>query len=367
LREESGKALDICYGLIQVIKILVEQGQLEAAQQYEQQLLTYREQLEGAYQDYLFRFIRALMLKTSPRTRNKMKAQEIFQQLAEENVINFEWTIQANLHLCELFFFEFKSSEAPEILQEIHTLTNRLLDQAKAQNSHSLLAETYVLQAKLALLELDVPHARRLFTQAQTIAEEKGLEKLAKSISHEHDLLLKQEANQDQKDSLGQKLSEVGDTLSRMSSQRAPVTPDPVKEVPVLLLIFGAESGLSVFSKQFRPKAPLDEHRIAGFLTAMNAFGEDAFAAGPIERIMYADYTVLLRPVAPFLMCYVIQGDSYYALQKFTQFVTDLHTLSSAWESLIEVTKVGRGPLVRAQLSLVDELATEIFQSYLVS
>ena len=62
-------------------------------------------------------------------------------------------------------------------------------------------------------------------------------------------------------------------------------------------------------------------------------------------------------------MCYVIQGHSYFALQKLTQFVTDLQTLTSVWESLLEVTKVGRGPIVRAQLGMVDELAEEIFHS----
>jgi len=134
---------------------------------------------------------RALLLKASNRTRDKMQAQMLLQKIAEDDVL-FDLTVSACLHLCESLFFEFKASEDPSILLEIQTITNRLLEIAKTQQSHSLLAETYLLQAKLALLDLDVPHAVHSLTQAQDIADKHGLQLLAQSISQEHDTLLRQ-------------------------------------------------------------------------------------------------------------------------------------------------------------------------------
>ncbi|GAH26837.1 unnamed protein product, partial [marine sediment metagenome] len=63
---------------------------------------------------------------------------------------------------------------------------------AEKSHSYKVFCETFLLQAKLALLNLDVKAARRFLTQAQKIAESYGIKRLAIKISNEHDELLKQ-------------------------------------------------------------------------------------------------------------------------------------------------------------------------------
>ncbi len=77
-----------------------------------------------------------------------------------------------------------------KILGEVKDLSSRLLKIAKTQDSHSLLAQTYLLQSKLALLELDVTQAQYLLTQAELTANEKKLRKLAIKISNEYDAII---------------------------------------------------------------------------------------------------------------------------------------------------------------------------------
>ena len=72
------------------------------------------------------------------------------------------------------------------LLDEINTLTIQLERMAKQQKSHTVLTETYLIQAKLSLLTLDMEKARRLLIQAELIAYENQL----------HDLSMKKDFTQ---------------------------------------------------------------------------------------------------------------------------------------------------------------------------
>ncbi|MFX0122433.1 MAG: hypothetical protein ACFFAE_02265 [Candidatus Hodarchaeota archaeon] len=63
---------------------------------------------------------------------------------------------------------------------------------AEEQHSYLWLAEIYLVQAKISLLELDISKAQDLINQAKIIAKMKGLNQLEKTISLEHDLILTQ-------------------------------------------------------------------------------------------------------------------------------------------------------------------------------
>jgi len=188
IHEEPGWIAD---SLLHLVIISLELGQLETARRYVHRLKALRTKVDNKHVDQLYDLARAMRLKASPRTRDKIHAQLLFQQLAEQGIW-FSTIIPATLNLCELLFFEFKTSEDPEILHEIQTSINQLHVQAKVQQNHSLLVETYLLQAKLALLDLDIPRTQYLLTEAQVIAEEKGLQLLTRSISDEYDTLLTQ-------------------------------------------------------------------------------------------------------------------------------------------------------------------------------
>ena len=114
-----------------------------------------------------------------------MKAEEILSTIVEEEVVDHSLTVTAMIHLCDLLLFELKMTGEVEILDEVKSLTKRLFEIAKEQSSHSLLAETYVLQSKLALLEMNIEKAQNLLNQALLTAEDKGLRTLAIKIYSE--------------------------------------------------------------------------------------------------------------------------------------------------------------------------------------
>jgi predicted amidohydrolase/tetratricopeptide (TPR) repeat protein len=139
-----------------------------------------------------YRVAKANLLKSSGRARSKLEAGEILEQLVEEDVTDHSLTVTAMIHLCDLLISELKMTGEESVLNKVNDLTKRLLGIAKEQSSHSLLAKTYLLQSKLALVDLNVDKAMDLLTQAQVMATEKGLDMLARAVSHERDLLTSQ-------------------------------------------------------------------------------------------------------------------------------------------------------------------------------
>ncbi|MFX1581284.1 MAG: tetratricopeptide repeat protein [Promethearchaeota archaeon] len=136
-----------------------------------------------------FNVAQALILKSSKRTRQKIKAAEILETVVKEEVYDHSLTVTAMIHLTEVLLSELKLTGEVELISDIGHLSNQLLRIAKEQSSQSLLAETYLLQSKLALIEMDMGRANKLLTQAQAIADETGLDRLAQTLLKERKLL----------------------------------------------------------------------------------------------------------------------------------------------------------------------------------
>ena len=133
-----------------------------------------------------------LILKSKKRSRHKAKAEEIFDKIAKEKILDSELTVLALLNLSKLLLEELQLTSNAQLIEEIENLLEQLLEIAVDQNNFALKAETYWLQAKVALLTLELNKAREFLTLAQITADGKGLERLAILISEDHDKLLNQ-------------------------------------------------------------------------------------------------------------------------------------------------------------------------------
>ncbi|UCE14255.1 MAG: tetratricopeptide repeat protein, partial [Candidatus Heimdallarchaeota archaeon] len=132
-----------------------------------------------------YRLSQAITLKRSERLADKSKALSLYQQIAQEEMVWFELTVDAMLNLGDLLLYELEVTGKKVVLTEIKELVAHLRNLAEAQQSHWLLAAIYLLESKLALLELDLEKAQGLLTQAEQITVEKGLRKLATTITFE--------------------------------------------------------------------------------------------------------------------------------------------------------------------------------------
>ncbi|MFW9942977.1 MAG: hypothetical protein ACFFFT_18215, partial [Candidatus Thorarchaeota archaeon] len=265
-----------------LIDLAVEHGDNERTQKYFHRLENIYKQKKNESIELNYKFAKALILKTSSRIRDKAKAEELFKEIIETKTIAFDAIIQAHIHLCEILLMEYRIDNDSEILTELNHYIANLLIIAEKQHSYSVFCETFILQAKLALLNFDVKSARLFLAQAQKIAESYSMKRLAMKISFEHDELLRKtkmwENLKFSEVSISERLelSGVNEQMENMVKRRMIEVPEISKEDPVMLLIL-TEGGNLLFSKKFVEDFSFEDDILGGFLTTVNYIINEVF------------------------------------------------------------------------------------------
>lgn len=188
--EEFGKEKDMVYLLGSVTELYLLNDDHVQAQQNFRRL----EQLSVQFTDKNIKlkllFCKALLLKASSRFKYKIRAEEMLRQVLEVENLPYSFEVSTLIHLSDLLLIELRTTNEVEVLEEIKPLITRLLKVADNSNSYWDLCEAYILQTKLALLELDIKTAKRLLIQAEQIAKRYDLKQLTRKISDENKELL---------------------------------------------------------------------------------------------------------------------------------------------------------------------------------
>ncbi|MHA2392187.1 MAG: tetratricopeptide repeat protein [Promethearchaeota archaeon] len=329
-------------GLDSLFIISLDANSLKQAEQYLLRMEQTNEEVKDEAADVACRVNRALLLKISLISHDKVKAKEILQKIVEEEIINWEFTERALLHLCDIYLQELQTSNNQEILSKINPLISRLSVFAESQRSYRLIAETNLLQGKLALIQMNMGDARQLFTKAERIADEHGLHLLARTISTEHDLLLEQLDNWENlrktKTPVSERLkfAEIDKTIDHMMGKKMIEPPDLVEEDPILLLIM-TKAGNAFFNHTFKKKWDHSD-LFSSFISAFNTFSSEIFDKS-IDRIKIGENIISIIPVEPFVACYVSKGQSYLAIKKLSKFSEAIKNKKEIWDTLIKSTK----------------------------
>ncbi|MHA1511533.1 MAG: tetratricopeptide repeat protein [Promethearchaeota archaeon] len=313
--------------------------------------------------DY-YQVAKALILKNSSRMRDKVKAEEIFKNFVIEDTVDFQLTIIAFLNWCELLLYELSITNDPEILNEIQPIIDKLLHLEEQQYNYNLIASTYLLQAKLALIRFELEEAQQFLTKAQQIAQKKGLQLLAMKISAEHDEVLSQldiwENLHKNKSQISMaerfKYAKLNEQMDSMIRIRAPEQQEIQSEKPIFLACI-TKGGAPLIKFPFLDNWS-EKNIFSGFISAFNVFSKELFSKS-VDRVKMGDYIILLKSVEPFIACYVIEGASYLAHQKLTKFSDKVRTTPELWNQLIENSKTGevlsitRNPHLK---TIIDEI-----------
>jgi len=348
--------------LCTLIEINVSKGDIKEAKVYLDQLREHSEKFD--IKPRIYHYSKALILKSSLRARDRIKAEDIFKELAMDNTVLSEVRIEAIINLCDLYLTELRITNDPEIINEILPYIQELLNIAEDQHLYLYLAETHLLQAKLSLLTLDLKKAKRFLTQAQNIAESYGIKRLAMKISYEHDELLRQtkmwENLKTSEVSLSERLELTGlnEQMENMVKKRITEVPEISKEDPVMLLIL-TEGGNLLFSKKFVEDFSFEDDILGGFLATINYIISEVFSEG-LDRAVFGQYTLLMMPLEPFLLCYIFKGDSYYAHHKIKNFIDSIKNDNLIWQSLKNFFQKSKS-IQLSRIPSLESLISKIF------
>ena len=362
LREQD--SIMLVSSLDNIIYVALEKGDVELAQKYFQRLEDIYNQTKDSHFELIYHYNKALMLKRSSRIRDKAKAEELLKQVIESEPLAFDIIIYAYIHLCDLLLTEFRINNNSEVLDELNHYIGKLLTIAENSHSYLIFCETFILQAKLALINLDLKAARRFLTQAQKIAESYGIKRLAMKISHQHDELLRQitewEILKESDASLSErwKLAGLNEQMENMVKKRMSEAPKISEEEPVSILII-TEGGTSIFSHSFIKDKAFESHIFGGFITTIDYFIREMFSEG-LDRAIFGEYTLLMKSIPPFFIAYIFKGDSYYAHQKINYFIDHIRKKDVIWQNLLKSFQVNQSIHLK-DIPLLESLITEVF------
>ena len=196
LFQEMGLNLDLTLPLFNIIKLLLKSKNPQKAQSYLQQLKEINMKEKHRLIDQRFRLAKALVLKDSRRAKMKISSSEILEELIEEEIIDHSLTVQAMFELTELLIDELRAYGEEEIFNEVKKLIKRLDEIANKQNSHSLIIDSMILQAKLSMVEGDLNASQQLLDRVEElIVEEKEIPQLVDKVLKEKEKLKNQYEN----------------------------------------------------------------------------------------------------------------------------------------------------------------------------
>jgi tetratricopeptide (TPR) repeat protein len=221
--------------LFQLISVTLDLNQPHEAQQYLKRLEPIYDEEESKMIHYRYLVGKALVLKSGTRSRNRVKAEEILEQVVDGEPVHYELTIIALLNICDLLLLELRIHGDQEVLDEIQKRITQLEQITQHQQIHWFLVETRILKSKLALLNLDLQKAQHLLDQAQTLAIEKGFQNLVIKVASEKDafrgkvdtwkLLVERNAPMSERIELAQ----LETQLKRMGQKRIEVTIEDIQ------------------------------------------------------------------------------------------------------------------------------------------
>lgn len=366
-RKKTGNNSFIANGIYTLINYYTFVNDVDEAKKYLKELKQINDLEENPLIDQRTKIAEALILKLDKRSKNRVKAEELLEQVIDMELIDFSLYLDAMLNLCEVFVIEIKLTGNKEVLKDIRVLLEKLFVIAMQQQSFWVLAQVHWIQAHLALIDWDINKAQKSLTEAQIIAEEKGFNHLAKRISQEFDKTLNQmdlwEQLRENNASIIERIevTQLDDLLGKLKQQIFDLDELPAEQ-PVMLLIL-KQTGQPIFNKNFVPSNfSKDESLLSGFISSINAFFKEVFeTSGSIERIKHQDLTVLLKPVESILFCYVFKGQSYSALKKLKEFILLLQVeKENTWNAILEQIETSV-PLEESIIAILEKVTSEVF------
>ncbi|MFX0009926.1 MAG: tetratricopeptide repeat protein, partial [Candidatus Hermodarchaeota archaeon] len=308
--ELFNNTIGIKASLFYLILANLDSDNSEEANHYFSRLESLVENTESQIFSDAYSIAKALLLKKKGRLRNFTEAEFLLLKITETVSITPRLYHLALVTLCELFIEELLMTNNIEVLSDIDPLIKKMYDFAESQRSFSWLAETKLLEAKLRLIYTNIDEAKVLMTEAQRIAEMHDLNSLAIKISSEHDNLLEQLNEWENLSKSNASISErvelasIQSVLQRLQGKQPINPPSLTKEEPILLLIMNKD-GISHFNHPFIEDWKFGD-LFSSFMTAFNLFSSEIFSKS-IDRVKIGQNLILIHPIEPFLICYVIK------------------------------------------------------------
>jgi len=133
-----------------------------------------------------------------------------------------------------------------------------------------------------------------------------------------------------------------------------------IDEKPVVILIT-TKGGIPLFTYVFADEWKFDDELFSGFLSSFDSISNEIFSEG-LDRAKFGQYTILMKSVENFSVCYLFKGQVFSATEKLTRFINHIQESNSIWKTLNKSYKTSQVVELR-DIPLMEPLLNDVFQS----
>ena len=175
--------------LFHIVNITSQHNMKEQAENYLIELKETMKKIDHPKIKRLLLIAEGVMLKNSKNTRDRIRAEVLFDQLLLED-LGYHFNIELLFNQCDLLLSVLKQTGDEKILIKLQEHIDLLVEKSTKNNIIDLIIESMWFKSQLLLLEGDLENAKENLSQALILAEEKGYRNLALKISSSKDQVL---------------------------------------------------------------------------------------------------------------------------------------------------------------------------------
>ncbi|MCH8908826.1 MAG: hypothetical protein IH840_17205 [Candidatus Heimdallarchaeota archaeon] len=329
-REIGGNTSLIASSLLNLIQYHTEteHGDRDRASKYLDQIKELQ-QLDKTINEQLrhfYTFAQAVFLASSPRLRNKIKAEIMFKQLIDEPNLDIENKFIAHYYRVDLLLYELQMTKEETVFDDIITITKNISEFSKKSGVKIHLIRSSHLRSKVKLIQGEVEEAKKLLTEAINGAIEINDNRLLYAVAQDYDSLIQTEGQmrfQDSPQTLSDRIQAANLEQSVNQMIRKSIYWGSAKtESPIAFILMSKSTGGPYFTKTFDSEESLqiNEHLLTSFLSAIVSFANTLFSSeGNLQRIDHEDYTILMQSRGDLLYNYIFKGESYHGILKLKE------------------------------------------------
>ena len=180
--QELDNLPEIAKALYSLVDVTSQNNMQELSAQYFKELETIIDLIEAPKIKKLLLLAEGILLKYSPDSKDRIKAEVYFDNLLQENLI-FPIEIELLFHQCDLLLKEYISTGKNRVLEKLKKYLDRLLKISTQNNILRLKIEVLWFKAQILFLEENYGEAMDLLDLAFSFAKDKGYVTLADRIS----------------------------------------------------------------------------------------------------------------------------------------------------------------------------------------
>jgi len=261
-----------------------------------------------------YQLIKATQMMRNDKTIDRAKAQQTFQMISNQAMINMELTIYALIKHAEMLLDELKTYPSDEIVDEFTQIIEKLELIVDDQYALPLLTQVSIQKAKFAILKLEIKEALEIITSVVEVINKHKLYHLEYEANMVHNQVLRKieninAINSDEVSVL--KLveeSELEERVAELINSHA-TSIQSNQNKPLLFMI--SEKGSIIFEIKIDPDFQPNDKMINNIMQNLNLLvSSSVTASSPIDHIKHGKFHILSKHVAEFTCHYIFEGES---------------------------------------------------------